>query len=1039
MNSRLGCARAGLGAVLIALLASIATASESLLQPEDSDKDDRPQVNLPETDEELRRRLRSIVPEDAYPKVFESHDVVPSAGPLFDLGKQLFFSTSLSEQRDVACVSCHHPLLGGGDGLSMPVGVDAVDSGIIGPGRVHDGDRNKDRQADGGPNVPRNSPTTFNIQFYESVLFWDGRVEKIADAAAAGGGYQGLRTPDSLRSAPDPSAADMLAAAQAMFPITSFNEMFGRGKDGVLTNSEKRDLLLRRFTENPDANPWLPLFRAAFPEMAAAGVDSLVTLVNIGSALSAYQQSQRFIDNPWFRYLLGDDAAIGDNAKRGALLFYSDISAGGYACHSCHAGAKFSDERFYNIAMPQFGRGKDRNGFDLGRMLESSDPNDRYAFRTPSLLNVAVTGPWGHTGAYTSLLAVVRHHMDVETSVLGFDYSLQQLPQFIDAKTDLRRNTERSHEVLVDAMSAPEWGLLSHHKYRQRDAEDIAAFLRSLTDPCTLEPECLAPWIPRPEDAGPDGNALQVKFSSFDVQPVTWQPPLEDPRVPVTSSDSPTWFTNVTRDAGLDYELPAAGNGDEQHRVAGGVAVDDFDGDGWADLFVSHSVQPGKLFRNLGNGAFEDVTKAVLGELTSRQFGALFIDYDGDADKDLLLVEDNHLDGFLRAFENLGDGVMLPDPLKAGITFTRFTHSLAAGDVDNDEDLDLYAAHWGFTPGEKGVETFWRNTGDGMYADDSKVLPPTRISPVTGDVELTFTPIFTDIDADNDVDILVAGDFVTSQVLRNDGGHSFTDVTTAVISDENGMGAAVGDIDNDGDMDWFVTSIWNPVEQKGYVGGESGNRLYRNDGRGRFEDITDRAAVREGFWGWAACLADFNNDGWLDIFHTNGMTSKEVANEVLFAQFIHDPSLLYINNGDGTFAEQANEAGLLHTGQGRGVSCFDYDRDGDIDILVGHSGAPPSLFRNNLPETLNYISVQLRSPGQNADGIGAKVIVSTDTLTQTREIRLGSNYLSNDPPLAHFGLGDKARISKLTIVWPDGTTQHLSDIPSNQHLVINRQ
>ena len=671
-------------------------------------------------------------------------------------------------------------------------------------------------------------------------------------------------------------------------------------------------------------------------------------------------------------------------------------------------------------------------------MLETSDPNDRYAFRTPSLLNVAVTGPWSHTGSFTSLLAIVRHHMDAETSVLGYDYSLQQVPQFRSTRTDMQRNIKRSHEVLDDAMRAPEWDRLTHHKYRQRDAEDIVAFLKTLTDPCTLDPGCLAAWLPNPEDSGPDGHALQVRFSTFEAQPVTWRPPLESRAVAGSVNDTPTWFTDVTREAGLNYELPAAGNGDEQHRVAGGVAVDDYDGDGWADLFISHSVQPGKLFRNLGNGAFADVTDEVLGTLTSRQFGALFIDYDGDNDKDLLLVEDNHLDGFLRAFENLGSGLMLPDPLKAGISFSRFTHSLAAGDVDNDGDLDLYAAHWGFTPGEKGVETFWRNTGDGMFVDDSDSLPPTRTSPVTGDLELTFTPIFTDIDNDNDLDILVAGDFLTSQILRNDGGQMFTDITTDAISDENGMGAAAGDIDNDGDMDWFVTSIWNPVEQKGYVGGESGNRLYRNDGKGKFEDITDRAAVREGYWGWAACMADFNNDGWLDIFHTNGMTSKEVANEVLFAQFIHDPSLLYINNGDGTFVEQATQAGLLHTTQGRGVSCFDYDRDGDIDILVGHSGAPPSLFRNDLPNTNNYLSVQLRSPGQNADGIGAKVIASTETLTQTREIRLGSNYLSNDPPLAHFGLGNASRVSKLTVVWPDGTTQHIRNVRSNQHLVVRK-
>ena len=362
MNIRSYQARANRRILLLALLAPTVATSQSLLQSENGDNDVRPQLVMPDTDEELRQQLRSAMPSDAFTASLESHDVVPTEGPLFKLGKQLFFSTSLSEQRDVACVSCHHPLLGGGDGLSMSVGVDAVDSEIVGPGRVHDGDRSKDPQADGGPNVPRNSPTTFNIQFYESALFWDGRVEKISDAAGAAGGYQGLRTPDSLRSAPDPSAADMLAAAQAMFPITSFNEMFGRGEDGVLTNGEKRELLLRRFRENPDTNPWLPLFRSAFPETADSGVDELVTLLNIGAALSAYQQSQRFIENDWFEYLDGDDYAIDENAKRGALLFYTEIADGGLCLPQLPFGCQVQRRTFlqYCDATVRAGQGSQR-------------------------------------------------------------------------------------------------------------------------------------------------------------------------------------------------------------------------------------------------------------------------------------------------------------------------------------------------------------------------------------------------------------------------------------------------------------------------------------------------------------------------------------------------------------------------------------------------------------------------------------------------------------------------------------------------------
>jgi hypothetical protein len=570
------------------------------------------------------------------------------------------------------------------------------------------------------------------------------------------------------------------------------------------------------------------------------------------------------------------------------------------------------------------------------------------------------------------------------------------------------------------------------------------SFLKTLTDPCTQSPQCLAPWIPDANSIDPDGLRLLANFGDFDDQVNTHQPLIGDSGGEMVE-ETGAIFTNITVSAGLDYELAVSDLTDDIHTMAGGVTVGDYNGDGWLDFFVSHGLQPGKLFKNKGDGTFVDRTFIKLGLLRGRQLGALFFDVDEDGDVDLLLSEDDAAENYSRLLINKGIFPFSISQDQKGIEFNRFTHSFSMADYDSDGDLDLYSAHWGGPKNLQSPGYLWQKQSSGLFLDVSSALPAVRVSPLenVGNADVQFSANFADIDGDNDSDILLSGDFQTSQALSNESG-VFQDITNSAISDENGMGGAIGDYDNDGDLDWFVTSIWNPLQVddiKAYIGGESGNRLYNNDGAGNFSDKTTFAGVREGFWAWGVCFADFNNDGWLDIFHTNGMTDGESITETIFSQFLDDPSRLFINNQNGSFTERSAEYGIVHTGHGRGISCLDFDKDGDVDILIANNGLAPTLYRNNSRAEVDasgYVSVRLIGTQKNSQAVGAKIWLESDGLNQFRELRLGTNYLSNDPVLAHFGLADKAKVDKLTIRWPDGTMQIMNDVVINQHLVITK-
>lgn len=495
-----------------------------------------------------------------------------------------------------------------------------------------------------------------------------------------------------------------------------------------------------------------------------------------------------------------------------------------------------------------------------------------------------------------------------------------------------------------------------------------------------------------------------------------------------TSGHAQSWnFVDVTSQAGVAYNHGySASSARPQQAIAGGVAAGDYDKDGWVDLYlVRGDIGPNVLLRNRGDGTFEEVGAVAGVDLTGTQgCGPFFADLNGDGWLDLFVGGIGNTR--LSVFFNRGDGTFEDATSSCGIDTQLETYSAAAGDYDRDGDLDLFLTHW--LQDNSMCSRLWENHGDGTF---SCVETAAGVGDSSGDLfEFSFTPNFADINGDRWPDILLASDFKRSQVFLNDRDGTFTEVTTSVISDENGMGAAVGDYDNDGDLDWFVSSIWsdNPPNA-GEVWGYSGNRLYRNIGNGEFEDATDEAGVRAGHWGWGASFADFNNDGHLDLYHVNGWT--------LEPGFERDPAPLFISNGNGTFSERAAELGADHLGQGRGIVCFDFDRDGDIDILVVTANQHPRLMRNDGGNSLNYLTIVLRGNDPNTEAVGARIYVTAGGKTQMRELRAGSNFVSQNPVEAHFGLSTATRADTVRIEWPDDVTTVLEDVPVNQLLTVD--
>lgn len=427
-------------------------------------------------------------------------DIPSIDSPKAQLGMRLFFTKALGGEQDTACVSCHHPFLGGSDDLSLPIGVGAHNPNLLGPGRTH---------PEGEPTVPRNSPTTFNMALWDDFIFWDGRIESLTKTPGKNGSDGGILTPDSVDGAPDPKAGTTLVSAQARFPVTSVEEMrgeFAHGESNAALRSYLRDRLL---DDIPRPDYWLDMFNAVYGDgsQPADGGRSRVNDVTIFDAIAEYERSQTFVDTPWKRYVQGDADAISDEAKQGALLFFKPYAEGGANCVACHSGDTFTDERFHVIAAPQLGkgtRGGVNNSGDLGRGFQTGNADDNHAFRTPSLLNVEKTRPYTHAGAYLTLEETIAHHLSPVQAVQHYDYGrVTQLNPGIDISSTAQ-NTQAALAKLAEDQQAGRTPLqTADHLLNTENINQLTAFLKTLTDPCVLSEDCMSAWIP---PAGEDPN-----------------------------------------------------------------------------------------------------------------------------------------------------------------------------------------------------------------------------------------------------------------------------------------------------------------------------------------------------------------------------------------------------------------------------------------------------------------------------------------------------------------------------------------------------
>ena len=604
---------------------------------------------------------------------------------------------------------------------------------------------------------------------------------------------------------------------------------------------------------------------------------------------------------------------------------------------------------------------------------------------------------------------------------------------------------------------------------------------------------------------------VDVSSTSSDTstRPSTTSSPGHSPQVVKKTSD--TRFVRLAPEqTGVDFIVRVDPNHENRRLyhsgfVCGGVAVGDIDQDGLPDIYLVSGDGQNRLFRQVeGQGIrFQDITSSAgVDGGDNWGAGATMADLDNDGDLDIYVCNyaaPNQL------YVNDGRGRFVESAGQWRLAIHDACLMTAPCDYDRDGDLDLYlltnrlyrkggrpqeppvrfdeagkphvldefARYYTLrekSPGKFGIDAygrpdyFLRNNGDGTFSD------VTAAAGIAGH-GYGLSATWWDYDADGWLDVYISNDFNDPDYLyRNNGDGTFTDMLAAAIPHTPwfSMGSAAGDLNNDGLFDLLAVDMaaTNHFKQKTTMGTMSAERLAAvsgpppqymrnslliNSGTGRFLEAAYMAGLANTDWSWSVKCADLDNDGWQDVFVSNGIIRSFNDSDVTYNESLligqtewdifkdtpprPEQNLAFRNQGDLQFEDVSRVWGLNHVGMSYGTVFSDLDNDGDLDLVVANIDEPVSIYRNDT-QGGHYLTIQLRGTNGNHFGLGATVRVKTASNSMVRLLNTGSGFLSCDEPLVHFGLGDETIIKTVEVTWPTGKRQTLHNVAVDQRLVI---
>ena len=523
-------------------------------------------------------------------------------------------------------------------------------------------------------------------------------------------------------------------------------------------------------------------------------------------------------------------------------------------------------------------------------------------------------------------------------------------------------------------------------------------------------------------------------------------------------------FENVRQRAGLDFKLVSGSSAKAYilESMGGGVAFIDYDRDGWIDIFLVNGSTleaeragtgsaTSKLFHN-DHGVFTDVTEKAGVKTDHWGMGACVGDVNNDGFDDLYVT--NFGPNVL--FLNKGDGTFAAVRGQVGTDDRSWSSSCAFADYDRDGDLDLYVSAYlefdvhrppvdsplcrfrGFPVqcGPRGLTPargkLYENDGTGKFVDVSEKSGMTKVRPY-----YSLGVVWGDYDDDGDPDLYVANDSTPNYLFRNNGDKTFSEVglqAGVAVSDDGreqaSMGVDFGDYDNDGDLDLIVTNF-----------SEDYDTLYRNDGQGRFTDVSFAVGLAEPSWrylGWGVQFLDLDLDGFLDLVMARGHVYPEVDAHQIGTY--RQPTQIFRNLRNGKFDDVSASAGSgpqeLHSS--RGLAAGDFNNDGQMDLLIANLDEQPSLLQNQRI-TGSWLMLKLKGTHCNRSAIGARVVLKAGALRMTREVKSGGSYQSQNDLRLHFGLGSARTAEQIQIRWPCGKMQTIRNVNSNQILTIEEK